>query len=277
LEAVMSEEASVARHYARPGLDDAIVAALTASGKDIAHVATRDLAPVDEFHTGGRQATDDLAQAMALRPGMRLLDIGSGIGGPARHFAETYGCSVVGIDLTPDYVQAAVRLTALVGLEGRVSFETGSALALPFAAQSFDAATEIHVGMNIADKARLFAEVRRVLRPGGVFGIFDVMGDGAFGFPVPWADTEEASAVDTVATYRRLLATAGFAVAAERSRRDVALEFFARAAAQAGQGGPPPLGLHLVMGPSLRQKIANLVRAITDGALAPWELICRAI
>ncbi len=274
----MSEEARVARHYARPGLDDVIVAALEASGKDVVRLATRDLAPVDEFHTGGRQATDDLAQAMELRPAMRLLDIGSGIGGPARHFAETYGCSVVGIDLTPDYVQAAVRLTRLVGLEGRVSFETGSALALPFAAQSFDAATEIHVGMNIADKAGLFAEARRVLRPGGVFGIFDVMGDGAFGFPVPWADTAEASAVDTVATYRRLLAAAGFAIAAERSRRDVALDFFARAAAaHAGESGPPPLGLHLVMGPSVRQKIANLVRAITDGALAPWELVCRAI
>jgi len=273
----MNDEASVARHYARPGLEDAIVAALKQSGKDIAHLTTRDLAPVDEFHTGGLPATDHLAQAMALRPGTRLLDIGSFIGGQARHFAEAYGCSVAGLDLTPDYVQTATALTRLVGLEARVSFETGSALALPFADHSFDAATLIHVGMNIADKARLFAEARRVLRPGGVFGIFDMMGDGTFDFPVPWADNAAASAVDTPATYRRLLEAAGFAVTAEQSRRDFALEFFAGLRAQAGRAAPPPLGLHLVMGPRLPQKMANMVQAITRGVLAPWELVCRAI
>ena len=134
--------------------------------------------------------------------------------------------------------------------------------------------------MNIQDKAKLFAEVRRVLKPGAVFGIYDVMreGDGDLAFPVPWASTPETSFVAGAADYRRLLEAAGFAVHKERSRREFAMEFFRQLRARAADAdGPPPLGLHLLMGPTAPQKVANMIDNLQRGLIAPIEIVSGAV
>jgi ubiquinone/menaquinone biosynthesis C-methylase UbiE len=276
----MELEQSVAQHYTHGSLEGAIFGALAASGKDLDHLAPAD-APVDEFHIGGRQATTEFAAELEIEPGLHLLDIGSGLGGASRYFAHECRCRVTAIDLTQEYVRAAEALAKRVGLENQISYQHGSALALPFAPRSFDGAYMLHVGMNIQDKARLFAEVQRVLKPGGIFGIYDVMresGEGDLSFPVPWASSPDTSFVESAVTYRCLLESAGLAVQKERSRREFAVEFFRQMRARAAQGGgPPPLGLHILMGTSAPQKVANMIDNLERGLIAPTEIISRAI
>jgi ubiquinone/menaquinone biosynthesis C-methylase UbiE len=273
----MQIEQAVARHYAHGSLEEAILKALALAGKDVNSLTPKDLAPVDEFHVGGRPATIAFAEQFAPQPGMRLLDIGCGIGGAARYFASAHACQVTGIDLSAEYAAVANALAARVGLSDRVSCRQGSALALPFAEGSFDGAYMFHVGMNIEDKAKLFSEVRRVLTPGGVFGIYDVMrlGAGDLHYPVPWTSSAEVSFVADAESYKSLLAAAGFEVVKERSRREFALEVFAQMKARGVAGAPAPLGLHIVMGASAGQKVKNMMGDITAGLIAPTELICR--
>jgi SAM-dependent methyltransferase len=271
-------ETDVSRHYTHGGLEAAIRDGLAALGKDPAGLRPADLAPVDEFHIGGREATERLAQSLGLKPGMRLLDIGSGIGGAARYFAADHGAEVVGIDLTDEYVQVASTLAAWVGLSKQVTFRQASALALPFEAASFEAATMLHVGMNIADKAALFAEAARVLAPGGQIGVYDVMrvGDGPLVYPVPWAADEAASFLAPPEAYRDALAAAGLEVFAQESRRDFAVAFFERMRARlGGKDGPPPLGLHILMGADASAKVGNMIRNVEAGLMAPVQIVAR--
>jgi SAM-dependent methyltransferase len=215
----MTIETDVARHYTLSAIETRIDEALRAAGKDLEHLGPDELAALDEFHLGERAATEAFARQLGLQAGMRLLDIGSGLGGPARYFAQRHGCDVTGIDLTDEFVMVARSLTRRLGLEGKVRFENTSGTAMPFGAASFDAATLIHVGMNIADKRQLFGEVTRVLVPGGVFGIYDQMREapGDPTFPLPWATTPEVSFLDEPETYRRLLTDAGFEIISDRS------------------------------------------------------------
>lgn len=276
----MEYEQDVARHYAQDALQRTILRALVAAGKDIGQLVPADLAPVDEFHIGGRQATVDFAAQLELKPEMKLLDIGSGLGGASRYFADEWDCRVAGIDLTKDYVEAAGMLAEYVGLGDKVSYQHGSALDLPHGAAHFDGAYMLHVGMNIEDKAKLFRGVRRVLKPGGFIGVYDVMreADGAMTFPLPWASSGETSFVEGAATYRQLLEAAGFTVHKTRSRRDFALDFFRQMQARAAASAQPPLlGLHILMGETASQKVANMVKLLEQGLLAPTEMIAQAV
>jgi SAM-dependent methyltransferase len=274
----MSVETGVAGHYTEGTLEQRILAALRQAGKDADRLDPDDLAPIDEFHHGGRAATAAFAPRLNLQPGMHLLEIGSGIGGPARYFARHHGCRVTGIDLTEEFVAVARALTSRLGMNGQVSFERGSALSMPFAAASFDVATLLHVGMNIADKGRLFSEVRRVVKPGGLFGIYDQMreADGDLAFPVPWASVPETSFVETPATYKRLLTETGFDIIWERSCRDDALASFnQQTRMQPGSGALPPLGGHVTMGTRAAEKVANHRSNTERGLLAPNEIVAR--
>lgn len=274
----MTLDSDIADHYAAGDLLAAIQAGVEALGKSPATIELADLAPVDEFHVGGRPATTDLGEHLDLTAGMGLLDIGCGIGGAARFFASTFGCQVTGIDLTPEFVDVARSLTDWTGLTERVRYEVCSALDMPFEDAAFDCATQIHIGMNIPDKTALFAEVHRVLRPGAAFGVYDIMqlGVGEVAYPVPWASNASTSFVEDAQAYRDALEAAGFVITAERERRQFAVDFFAALkAGMAGEGGPPPLGLHLHMGPDSPRKIANMVDAIGAGIVAPVEIIAR--
>ena len=285
----MSTEAKVVGHYGRGQLEELILAAVAREGKDPEKLAAVDLAPVDEFHLGGLEATQELANHMELRSGLRLLDVGSGIGGPARYFAAEYGCKVTGIDLTEEFVRVAGSLTRRTKLDGLAEFRQGSALQLPFERDTFDRAYMIHVGMNIADKSGIFREVRRVLKLAGLFTIFDIMftGDGhtrdgrapegAIQYPVPWAASEETSFIGTVKEYRDALQNAGFRVEQERGRGPFAIEFTERVMARMEQGGPPALGLHLRMGEKAPTMIRNVLAMMKEGILEPVELYARAV
>jgi ubiquinone/menaquinone biosynthesis C-methylase UbiE len=267
-------ERRVEQHYAQRDLEQTILKALTAGGKDPDRLTPGDLSPVDEFHTGGYQATVELASQIDVTPGMHLLDVGCGIGGPSRFFANEHGCRVTGIDLTEDYVRIAEALARRVGLADRVSYRQASALTLPFDDSAFDGAYMMHVGMNIEDKTALLTEVRRVLKAGGFLAIYDVMrtGDGALGFPLHWAATSETSFVVSASAYQSALEAAGFEVVTMRDRGDFARAFFRQIDAGAE---PPPLGIHLLMKRDVPQKTANYRNGLEAGVIAPIEMICR--
>jgi ubiquinone/menaquinone biosynthesis C-methylase UbiE len=274
----MTSNSAIERHYAQAAVIAAITRGLAALGKSPSSVTLDDLAPVEEFHIGGRPATEELMRQVGPLGDWHVLDVGSGIGGPARFIADRYGCRVSGVDLTADYVETARTINAWVGLADRVDFRHASALATPFADATFDMAYMLHVGMNIADKPALCAEVARVLKAGGAFAIYDVMktGSAPLTFPLPWASAPEISAVAPPEGYKGALRAAGFTVLAERNRRDFAIEFFKTMRSRLAQaGGPPPLGLHIVMGNDAGTKIANLVAGLEAGAVAPVEIIAR--
>lgn len=272
----MDIERTIARDYGRSGLERAILDALAAMGKDPDRLAADDLMGVDELHVGGRRATLAFTARLGLRPDMAVLDLGSGLGGPARCVAQTHGCRVTGIDLTPEFAQAAAALTRRIGLEDGVGFLCGHALNLPFGDGRFDAAYMISVGTNIADKAALFAGVRRILKPGGIFGVYDVMriNPGDLSFPLPWASGPATSFMVSPAGYRRAFEAAGFAVIHERDRRQEGLQYFRELRSRAMANGIPPLGLHLVM-KDFAAKSINMFTIMLRELAAPTEMIGR--
>nr|WP_246206261.1 class I SAM-dependent methyltransferase [Propylenella binzhouense] len=272
-------ESGVSRHYSAYDVLNRIRAALAEMGYAAgARVPPEVLKPVDEFHIGGAQATADLLEHLEIGPGTEVLDIGSGIGGPARAVALRCGCHVTGVDLTPQFVETARALSEMSGVAERVRFEVGSATDLPLPDAGFDLALLLHVGMNIRDKAALFREAHRVLRPGGTFAVYDVMrtGAGELAFPVPWAETADLSALEPPEVYRGCAEAAGFALLREENRGAIALDFFARIRAQAADAAASPLGLHVLMGPNVAQKTANMVAAIGAGTIAPVQMIFRS-
>ncbi|CAH1652697.1 Methyltransferase family protein [Hyphomicrobiales bacterium] len=274
----MDTEREVASHYSRAGLENAILDALHASGADIDNLTSADLRGADEFHLGWHAATVALARDLGLTKGEHVLDVGSGIGGPARYFAEACGCIVSGIDLTEDYVTVATALTQRCGLDDRVTFTKASALALPFPSSHFDAATLIHVGMNIPNKTALFSEIRRVLKLGGRFGVYDVMrlDNVELPFPMPWAQTSVTSHVERPDTYRNALEGAGFIIAEAHDRSALALDLAKAMREKIAKEGAPPLGLHLLMGPAGGQRMENVLGALQKGHIAPVAMIARA-
>lgn len=276
----MTGSREVADHYTHGALLDAISAGIEASGKTHQTVTIDDLGAVDEFHIGGRTASIEFLDQLSLSGQSRVLDVGCGLGGPARFTADRYGATVTGIDLTAEFVQTGQALCRWVGLDRTVELVEGSALDMPFEDAGFDAAYMMHVGMNIADKENLFTEVARVLKPGGTFGVYDVMqaSEERICFPVPWAETPATSALSSPEYYKSALEEAGFEITAERNRRDFALTFFAEQAARINAaGGPPPLGIHILMGESRAVKVKNMADNINAGRIAPVELIAKLV
>lgn len=276
----MTDADALTRHYDHGDLLASIVRGVEALGKTIETVSLNDLAAVDEFHVGGRQASVAFLDQMNLDAGQQVLDVGCGLGGPARFVADHYGCNVTGVDLTAEYISTGQALSDWTDLTDRVTLLQGSALKMPMADASFDQAYMIHVGMNIEDKAGLCSEIHRLLRPGGCFGIYDVMqtGSGDLVLPVPWSSLAETSFVRSAGSYRNDLEAAGFTITAERNRRDFALEFFEKQKAKAAAaGGPPPLSLHVVMGENTGEKLGNLVANIASNRVAPIEIIARKV
>lgn len=271
----MHPDTAVADHYGNPHLEKSIFDALVATGHNLDSLAPDDLLAVDEFHVGGAQATRDVAVAAGITAGTSVLDIGSGIGGPARMFAHHFGATVVGVDVTPEFVRTATSLTERVGLTPRVAFVEGSGLHLPFVDDQFDVATLLHVGMNIADKPTLFAQAARVVKPGGTFVVYDIMvtGEGEAHYPLPWAAARNISFLASPDEYLNQLETAGFTVKSRRTLRDAGIRFLESGPEPDQQ--PSPLGMHLVLGPDARTRIGNLLAALKAGVMAPVEMTAR--
>jgi len=248
-----------------------------------------DLAPVDEFHIGGREATVHFIKHLNLQKGDSVLDIGCGLGGAARFVAENYGCHVLGIDITKEYIEVGNHFNSQLGLENHVTLKHGNVLELEKMNEScpnHDYAMMLHVGMNIENKQLLFEQVSKQLRKGGKFGIYDVMRVGPknieLDFPVPWATTNATNACDSVDAYIIALQNAGFKVIVNNNRHDFAMNFFnqlqqiQKKQGARNNGGPPPLGLHLIMD-NFPEKMKNLILNLKEERVAPVELILEKI
>jgi ubiquinone/menaquinone biosynthesis C-methylase UbiE len=272
----MSHDRAVSEHYTHGALLRSIEASVTQLGKRIDNLKTGDLAPVDEFHIGGRVATDNLLNQLNFSKQDHILDVGCGLGGASRFIAEKYNNRVTGIDLTQEYIDVGRVLCTWVGLDRQVTLCQGSALSIPLENGTFDGAIMLHVGMNIENKAKLFAEVYRLLRSGAFFAVYDVMriNDGELTYPVPWATGKSTCRLGSPGEYKQALNHAGFKVSAENNRRDFAVNLFQQMRAKSkANGGPPPLGLHTLMPEYAQIKVKNMIDSIVEDLIAPVEII----
>lgn len=269
---------TVQTHYSGDGeLSRVIAERLQAAGKDLARLSTADLVAVDEFHIRGRKATLELAGLLNINASSRVLDIGSGLGGPARTIAETFGCHVTGIDLTPEFCDAATAMSRWVGLSDRVEFIQGDATRLPFADAVFDAALSMHVAMNIEAKDRMFSEARRVLKRGGRFVSYDVLqGEGGdVLYPVPWARDPSISHLASPQTMPQLLSDAGFRIVkTEDSTEESQLWFEEMAKRMAGAG--PAVTFEAFLGKDFAAMAKNQVANLRERRIRTVSYICEA-
>ncbi|WP_428610677.1 class I SAM-dependent methyltransferase [Sedimenticola sp.] len=269
----------IEKHYVTSSnLANTIAERLAAAGKDMAKLCTEDLAPVDEFHIRGRKATLELAEQMNLGKDTRVLDIGSGLGGPARTLAQSFGCHVTGVDLTEAFCEAATILSDWVGLGERVAFQQGDATDLPFGEQEFDAAMTIHVAMNIEAKDQLYKHVRRVMKPGGIFTIYDVLqGEGGeVQYPVPWAREPSISFLATPQDMEQLLSDAGFNVLATYDSTEESQSWFEAMAKRLSESGPPPLTMQVFLGDDFPAMAKNQIQNLRERRIRTVSYICRA-
>lgn len=272
----MSTEERVAQHYGSGGLAERVLAAFHAArGADAA--ATPDaLAQFDHFHGRGPAATEELAALLDLEPGERVLDIGSGIGGPARWIAARCNVHVTGVDLTPEFCEAAEELNRMTGMANRVRIFRGSALDLPLPAAAFDAAYSQNVVMNIADKRQFYREAFRVLRPGGRLALSNLCaGAGAPYYPAPWAMTPETSFLATVDEMRADLAAAGFTIEDFRDTTETVREMQRRNRERLERGDLPLVAVDIVHGERAREMQRNTMRNVEEGRTATVEALVR--
>jgi SAM-dependent methyltransferase len=257
-------------HYSAANLTERIKSALATIAPEEQTLTVAQLAPLDQFHTRGVLATAELASAAGLDPSTRVLDLGCGIGGPARYLAATFGCKVTGVDLSPGFIDAATYLTARCGLSDRVTLQVGDALHLPFEDAAFDTVFLQHVAMNIGDRTALYAEVRRILTPGGRFVTYDlVLRDGDVVYPAPWARDASTSFLLSEGDTRTALEKAGFKTVLWRDDTQTALDWFKAAMAGAPPSGlnPGALNLGVVMGPDFPAMTGNLARNLRENRL----------
>lgn len=261
-------------YYDGPELLDGLLAALRAAGLDPDHLELDDLAPLDEFHALGRPATVALAQLAAVMPGDKLLDVGAGIGGPARFLAARYGARVTALDATPRFLRIAEALGRGTGLAEQVRIVEGDALALPFADGAFDLVWTQALSQNVADKARLIAEFARVVAPGGRVALFELIAGpgGALEFPVPWADGPAQSWLVPAAELRALLLAAGLHVRHWREGPEALASIAEAAQAEPTRPAPAGVGLELLL-PDYEARMAGLARNVEGERLAIVQIV----
>lgn len=258
------------------GLVGAIASSLDAAGLDRSTLQPADLAPVDEFHIRGRAASLEILDALGVTANSQVVDLGSGLGGPARTLAELTGCRVTGVDLTPEFCEVATALSEWTGLSDRTRFQVGDATATGLPDATMDAAFTVHVAMNIPNKAALYAEAFRVLRPGGRFVIYDVLqGDGGgVRYPVPWASDASTSFLATQEEMRELLSGAGFTVTSEVDSSDESLDWFREVRAGIERDGPPPVTFAAFLGDAFGQMAANQVVNLEERRIRTVMFTC---
>ena len=267
----------VIEHYSVGDLEKAILDALGTLGKDVARLTAADLSPVDEFHIRGIQATEELCALVDIGADSRVLDLGCGLGGSCRHLALNSGCHVTGIDLTKSYCEVASKLSLRVGLAERTAFRQADACDLPFDDDSFDIVWTEHAQMNIEDKAVFYGEAVRVLKPGGHFVFHDIFrGSGDVYFPVPWAEDASISHLGTPAETRDLLGTrVGMFESHWEDMSRASANWFRTVVDRIRREGPPPLGIHLLMGRSALAKLENITCNLEQGRIVVVQAVLR--
>ncbi|HZD57231.1 MAG TPA: methyltransferase domain-containing protein [Anaerolineales bacterium] len=267
----------VKQHYAPIDLIAIILDALSSAGKDVDNLKPEDLAPIDEFHIRGREATLELARAAGITSATRVLDVGCGLGGASRCIAHQFSCRVTGIDLTDEYCRVATMLAERCGLSALVDYRQGDALQLPYSNARFDILWSQHAAMNIPDKAKLYGEMFRVLNPGGTLAIYDVLAGPTtpVHFPVPWARTPEISFLATPDELHYFLERTGFRIISWEDTTSAALEWFDKLAARFQKRGPPPLGFHLFLGADFQIMARNQVRNLAEGRIILAQVVAR--
>ena len=274
----MPDETRITAHYSRGDLLARLNKALRDDGVDPFRPDIEGLAPYDQFHGRGLEATQEMAESLAIAATDHILDVGSGIGGPARYLAHRFSCRITGIDLTPEFCEVARHLSRLLQMDDNVRFEVGNALAMPFADATFDGAYSMNVSMNIADKAAFYREIRRVLKPGGWLMLSEIAKGPAAGldYPTPWARAAETSFLATPEDTLRELGQAGFEVTHHRDAREQTLAFGARSKAMVERGEKPPhRAVQLIHGEVAKQAMANTARGLAERQIIPIEILGR--
>lgn len=269
---------NVNQHYGGTDLAARILAMLRAAGKNPDTITRDDLASFDEFHTGGRASTRELARLAGLGAGMQVLDVGCGVGGPARTLAAEFGCFVIGVDLTAEFCRAAAMLTSLVRLSEHVVFQQADALKLPFRDGQLDAVWSQNTIMNIEDKARLFDEIHRVLRPRGVFALETVLSGAVAGihYPTFWASSPDLNFLIAPAHARELLAAAGFH---EEVWEDITAQVLeqARRRTAHSSASAPTLGRGVIVADDVARKAENSVRNHEEDHIVTVRALLRRV
>jgi len=255
----------ISQHYGSAGLPDRILSALRQAGKNLDFLTVEDLAPLDQFHTHGLAATRELITFAGVKPGWRVLDVGSGLGGPARVLASEKKCHVTGVDITKEFCEVATMLSKLTRLEHVTQFRHGDATALPLEDGQFDLVLTMQIQMSIENKGRFYNEIFRVLKPGGRFVFQDIMGGpgGEVQLPVPWATSRESSFLISVDALRETLKAVGFQIETLEDISDEALAWRKTQPAAAGLT-LPTLGMHVVMGEQYVRMQSNQVRNLEE-------------
>jgi SAM-dependent methyltransferase len=272
----MTDAKAIADHWGRGDVYGLIASALAKASKPLAGLTVEDLAPVDHFHARGFPATVELADRLPIKPGDHILDIGCGLGGPARYIAQRFRCRVSGLDITEPFVDAANKLTALLRMDEQVQVRLGDGQELPYPDACFDGAYAQHVTMNVPDRRRFFAEAYRVLRPGSFFALTEhgLGPEGNPHHPVPWSEDGSGAYLISPEQTRALLEGAGFEAIDIEETGAKYLAGYKAAMQKAATGDLPPLGIHILMGDTAAQKTKNAARNIEEGRTRPIQVIC---
>jgi SAM-dependent methyltransferase len=268
---------AIADHWGKGDVYGLIVSALNKMSKPLDSLTLEDLAPVDHFHARGLPATVELADRLPIKAGQRILDIGCGLGGPARYMARRFQCNVNGLDITQPFVDAANRLTTLLQMQDKVHIELGDGQLLPYSDSEFDGAYTQHVTMNVADRPKFFGEAHRVLKPGAFFALTE-HGLGPKGqpyYPLPWSADGTGAYLVTPSETRALLERSGFEEIIVENTGIKYVEGYRIAIEKAEKGALPPLGIHLLLGETALQKTRNAARNIEEGRTHPIQVVCR--
>jgi len=271
----MTNEVEISENYYQTDLLKKIKVHFSKMNINQSKLTAKDLSLFDQMHFGGISAVKLISQALKLKKNHTVLDLGCGLGGPARLISETNNCKVDGVDLMPDYVNDGNKLSEMVGLGDMVSLINGDVLKLPHETETFEASYMVHVGMNISNKLSLMKNVYRVLKNKGVFVIFDQikLNNNQIKLPLPWASKQSQSSIGSIEDYKSCLKKAGFSILKFEIMNELALEWIQKSIINLKKNGKKGLAFNSLMGKSFQEKYFNLIDEIKKGNLSPALIV----